>query len=201
MTEPATLESAHLAEWEDQLQDLVDQVLPAAATICLHAHLSSCLICTRAHRRLLSIDTQLRNGIGEASPGPAFNQRLFEAIKAMENRKRVITLEREQAEYLVRTEQVRNNWRAQLRFHLGNVVAAIATLATITSTIVSSTSIESKAALSWIRNALSDSLGNANFSWITHSWLGAFTGVAAISIVAAAAVVLCTNRELGRRIG
>ena len=198
MTEPATLESAHLAEWEDQLQDLIDQVLPAAATIRLHAHLGSCLICTRAHRRLLNIDAQLRSAIGDALPGPDFNQRLFANIKAMENRKRVITLEHERAEFLVRTEQTRNNWRAQLRFHLGNVVAGIATLAAITSTIASSTSTESKAALTWIGHAFSES--NGPFSWITHTWLGALTVVAAIVIVGAAAVVLYTNRSFGRRI-
>jgi hypothetical protein len=200
MTEPATLESAHLAEWEEQLQDLVDQVLPAAATIRLHAHLGSCLICTRAHRRLLSLDAQLRNGIEDASPSPGFNQRLFANIKATENRKRAITLERELADHLVRTEQVRNTWRAQLRFHLGNVVAGIATLAAITSTIASSPSTESKAAWGWIGSTFSDRIGTASFSWVTHSWLGALTGVAAIVLVGAAAVVLFADRGIDHRI-
>jgi anti-sigma factor RsiW len=131
-------EALHLAQWQDRLQELVDQALAPTETLQLHAHLTSCTMCTREHRRLLAIDAQLKSQFAvTVTPSAKFEQTLFTNIARLEQEQRALAQQREQQEHAARLAQLHVNWRGLWRFQFGNIIAAITTTAAMTTAIVS----------------------------------------------------------------
>jgi anti-sigma factor RsiW len=194
-------EQLHVAQWLDRLQDLVDEALAPAATLHVHAHVSSCATCTREYRRLLAIDASLRTAfVVTAAPSPHFDRHLFASIARLEQDKRGIARRREQQEHAARFAVFRKRTRELLRFQLGNIIAAVATLAAAGTAAVSM--FPSAATVTSVVNK--DLLGAQQISWLPHGWIQGWTLLpvfaVAVSATIAAAALWITHR-IDRRAG
>ena len=187
----------HLAQRLDRLQDLVDQALSPAETLRVHAHISSCLTCAQEYRRLLAIDANLRSEFATAiTPSPQFDRRLFASIARLEQDKRGMARRREQQEHAARLASFQKRTRELLRFQLGNIIAAIATLAAASTTIVSMLPSATK-----LTSAVSkDLLGAQTISWLPHGWTLLPALAVAISATIAVAALWITH-SIDRRVG
>ena len=184
--EQVIADQLHLAQRLDRLQDLVDQALSPAETLRVHAHISSCLTCTHEYRRLLAVDASLRNEfVSAATPSPQFERRIFASIARLEQDKRGMARRREQQEHAARLASFQKRTRELLRFQLGNVVAAIATLAAASSAAVS---MLPSVAATFASVVQKDLLSAQQIAWLPHGWtlLSVFAVAASATIATAA---------------
>jgi anti-sigma factor RsiW len=187
----------HLAQWLHRLQDIVDQALSPAETLQVHTHVSSCLTCTHEYRRLLAIDASLRNEFSSAiTPSPQFDRHLFASIARLEQDKRGIARRREQQEHAARLASFRKRTRELLRFQLGNIIAALATLAAASTTIVSMLPSVTTRLSSAVNK---DVLSAQQISWLPHGWLQGWTLLPVLAVTASATIAV-TAMWITRRI-
>ncbi len=187
-TERATPESLHLALWHDRLQDAIDQLLSASESAAVQTHLASCVVCSKEQRRLLAIDAHLRGEFSVApTPAALFDKRLFERIAALEQDERAQARRREQQEYAARLAQLRNSWRGLLRFHLGNLIGVVATVAAVVAAIASARPTTTPIrAMDWIVTQ--------EVAWLPQGWNSAMPVTVLASLGIAAAAIWITRR-------
>jgi anti-sigma factor RsiW len=185
--EQVVAEQLHLAQWQHRLNDVVDQTLTPSETLQIHAHISSCVTCTREYRRLLALDALLRKEFATAvSPSCDFDKRLFAGIAQLEHDKRGMARQREKDEHAARLASWRKRSRELFRFQLGNVIAAVATLAAASTTVVSMVSPVTTTLTSTVNR---DLLTAQQITWLPQGWgLLAVLAVTGASVVAAAAI-------------
>jgi anti-sigma factor RsiW len=188
-------EAQHLTQWQDRLQELVDQALTPAETLQVHTHLTRCTMCTREHRRLLTVDARLRNEFSiAATPSPTFDQTLFANIARLEQEQRALARQREQQEHAARLAQLRGYWRGLLRFQLGNLIAAITTAAAVTTAIMSAWPNMASMTATLDKGLLS---GAQQVTWLPHglSIAAPIAAVATAGVIAAAALWITRNLD------
>jgi anti-sigma factor RsiW len=192
MSEPIAARHLHLAQWQERLQDAVDQALSPAEMLQVQAHLTACPICTTAHQQLLAVDQRLRNEFA-APPMPSahFEQRLFANIAAVELSKRNEARQSEQQAFEVRMARLRGGWRELAHFHLGNVIGCIATVAAVGTAVVSM----------WpnLTSQVSTELASAEqLAWLPHGW-ASFLPTTVIASAAIAVAAIWITRRLDSR--
>lgn len=190
--EQVVAEQLHLAQWQDRLNDVVDQALAPSETLQIHAHISNCVTCTREYRRLLAVDARLRKEFAApVTPSPHFDKRLFAGIAQLEQDRRGIARQREKDEYAARLASLRKRSRELLRFQLGNVIAAIATLAAASTTVVSMLS----PVTTTLTAAVSKDLQAAQtIAWLPQGWSLLPILTVTVSVAIAAIAIWVTQR-------
>jgi anti-sigma factor RsiW len=190
--EQVVAEQLHLAQWQDRLNDVVDQALAPPETLQIHAHISNCVTCTREYRRLLDVDARLRKEFSApVTPSPHFDKHLDAAIARLEQDKRGQARQREKDEYAVRLASLRKRSRELLRFQLGNVIAAIATLAAASTTILSMLSPVTTTLTSAVNN---DLLAAQHIAWLPQGWSLLPILAVTVSAAIAATAIWVTQR-------
>jgi anti-sigma factor RsiW len=125
-------DSLHLADWIDRLQDEVDGSLAATETAQLHEHLAACEVCRGQFAQLLAMDKQLRADLPRnIAPSAQFDRKLFARIAEFESEQRTIARTRELQAHAARLAKIRGAWRSILRYQLGNIIAAVATVSAV----------------------------------------------------------------------
>lgn len=174
-----------MAEWIDRLQDAIDGALAASDASLVHAHLAECAICRGEHHRLLQIDAQLRGEFAAMTrPSKDFDRRVFARIDALEQEKRALAKQREQQEFERRLAEVRGGWRQWFRFHLGNIMGGVTTIALVLSALASM----------W-PNTNDGVSGLQPASWLPQGWSMPATLVAASFVIAAVSLLVMRRLE------
>ena len=194
MNEPFTAKNLHSAQWRDRLQDAVDQVLAPAEMAQVQAHLAGCTHCSQTHRRLVAVDTSLRNEFAaNFRPSANFDQNVFAAIVAMEQTKRAMARQVEQQEFETRMNQLRNGWREFARFHLGSIIGGIATVTAVATALVS-------AWPSLTAPLTKELVAVEQLPWLPQGW-NAMVPITVLASMGIAAAALWITRHLDRRTG
>jgi hypothetical protein len=143
----------------------------------------------------------LRNEFAAAvTPSAHFDRHLFASIARLEQDKRGMARRREQQEHAARLATFQKRTHELLRFQLGNIIAAIATLAAASTTVVSM--LPSAATLTSAVDK--DLLSAQTISWLPHGWLQGWTPLPVLAVAVSATIAVAAmwiTRRIDRRPG
>lgn len=125
------------SQWHDTLQDWLDGELNGADAAALEAHLSSCEECQHNLAELEKLDAALIHACPPLQLTPAFDQKLFAQIGAINESQRLEARRRLEQEWQQQMQTLKRNWRRTLAFVIpgiiGGIVLAIALMSWLDS--------------------------------------------------------------------
>jgi len=186
--EDSTPQDLHLAQWQDRLQDAIDDALSAVELAQVHAHLATCVLCATEQKHLFAIDAHLRSALANgALPSANFDQRLFASIAVVEKDKRALARHCEQQAYEAQRAQLRSRWRELVRFHLGNLIGGVATMSAVIAALASARPPSFKA---WI--------ATQEIAWLPHGWNAGLPLIAMLASFGIAIAAIWITRRIDR---
>src|SRR5690349_21472186 len=118
----------HSQDWDDRLQDWLDDELEATQRTAFEAHLHSCETCRSTLAALERLDTTLIEAWPRLQLNVAFDAHLFAQIDAIDERKRAEARRRLEREWQQQMQALSRNWRRTLTFLIAGMAAGIAVI-------------------------------------------------------------------------
>ncbi len=129
---PQNIREHHL-EWNDRLQDWLDDDSEAGERAGFEKHLGDCTIC---QRRLADLQ-QLESALSAATPRPeldeAFDTRLFAQIESIDDAQRAVARQRIEQELQQNLHALSRSWRRTLAYLIPGIIGGIALAFALTS--------------------------------------------------------------------
>jgi anti-sigma factor RsiW len=116
----------HDIQWNDRLQDWLDDDLDAADTAELQAHMADCAACRARADELQALDRNLRSAASRLALDDSFDAKIFAQLDAIDETKRAEARRRLEQELQQNLQALARGWRRALLFVVPGVIAGVA---------------------------------------------------------------------------
>ena len=130
--------SQHILDWNDRLQDWLEEDFSQTDRAEFERHLAGCEICQEQVAQFRALDSSLRASLPSLQLGASFDARILSQIDSLDEKRRVAAVQQAEEERRRSLDALARSWRRTLAFVVPGILGGIALAFVLVGSIDSS---------------------------------------------------------------